>query len=122
MNARTRRPHLPSTLALILCLCGAAPFRVGQAQKNAGRTFRPDTPRALKSRQKTPDFPARAGAYTPRRARKSPPRLARTRSAQQELRERKPARPAAVRRDASKRAEARADTSARKPSPQPRGH
>ncbi len=112
MNARTRRSFLPYTLALILCLCGATPLRVGQAQKNVGRTYRPDIRRALKSRQKTPDFPARAGAYSPRRARKSPARLARTRSARQDSRQRPPARPATVRRDTLKRTEARAETAA----------
>ncbi|HEU4594861.1 MAG TPA: IPT/TIG domain-containing protein [Pyrinomonadaceae bacterium] len=112
MNARTRRSFLPYTLALVLCLCAAAPFRSGQAQKSesVGKTFRPDIRRALKSRQKSSDFPARAGAYAPRRGRKSPARL--SRAARKDSRQRRPARPASARRDDLKRTEGKAAAAA----------
>ncbi len=113
MNARTRRSLLPHMLALVLCLCGAAPLRNGQAQKNTGKSYRPDIRRALKSRQKSANFPARSGSYAPRRARKSPARLARTsRPATSDARQRPTARPAIVRRDAAKRIERKAEAAA----------
>jgi uncharacterized protein (TIGR03437 family) len=112
MNARTRRSFLPYTLALVLCLCAAAPLRVGQAQKNVGKAYRPDLRRALKSRQKGADFPARSGSYAPRRGRKSPARLSRARPAEDDARRRRPARPPAARRVAPKRNEARAEAAA----------
>jgi len=99
---RARRLPLFPALALALCLA-STPFAEAGAQQAAGKNLRPDTRRALHSRQRAADVPARKGAYLPQRSRaETPPR--RARSAQPDAQGRRPARPAPASRNSEERA------------------
>ncbi|HEV3471197.1 MAG TPA: hypothetical protein VG148_17870 [Pyrinomonadaceae bacterium] len=63
---RARRPFLFAALALAVCLV-STPFAEVGAQKTVAKNFRPDTRRALRSRQPQTAAPARKGAYLPQR-------------------------------------------------------
>lgn len=109
-NIRTRRPSFLPALCLVCCL--ATTPLVG-AQKSADRNFRPDSRRALRSRQTSAGVPARKGAYLPQRRQAGPP-ARRPRQAQTEAGRRRLAKPATLPRPAAGKARAeslRAQTS-----------
>ena len=69
---RTGGRFLATACALLLVAATISSIlRVVQAQNDAGRIYRPDTRRALSSRTKVSDAPARKEAYSPRRSRAS---------------------------------------------------
>ena len=109
---RTRIRLLAFAPALALLVFTTPPVRVGRAQTVSDKSFRPDTPRALASRQPSTDAPARDGAYAPRHNAKAGAPHARARSTEEGARRRAPARPAPVPQTSDKATRAQAATSA----------
>ena len=108
MRTRIRRLVFAFAPALALLLFATPPLHVGRAQTTSEKSFRPDTPRALSSRQPLTDAPARAGAYLPQHGGKRDATLARARTITEGARRRAPARPAPVPRTLDKTARTQA--------------
>src|SRR5919202_3293745 len=81
MRTRIRCLVFAFAPALALLIFATPTVHVGMAQTTSEKSFRPDTPRALASRQLATDAPARAGAYLPQHGGKRDEALARARSA-----------------------------------------
>lgn len=97
-------------LALALGVATTPLMRAGQAQTSSQKNLRPDLRRALKSRQRPTDTPARRNAYMPRRSRKSTPVSARSSSTRAGVTQRRTARPTPARRASERAARANAAT------------
>jgi uncharacterized protein (TIGR03437 family) len=69
MFRSTPRALFAAALAAALCLSAATPARRASAQTQASKRYAPDTRRALASRQRLTDAPARPNSRAPRRTR-----------------------------------------------------
>jgi uncharacterized protein (TIGR03437 family) len=113
MRTRIRPFAFAAAFALALGIIMTPLMRAGRAQTPSVKNLRPDIRRALKSRQRPTDAPARRNSYVPRRSHKSAPISARsssTRADSASSQQRRTARPASVRRAADKSARTSAAT------------